>query len=65
MNDTYDGMSVPSAARAEKALELHTKSTLFVPTARFTYRLLHQFNGEKPEPASTDAREIARFLVAS
>lgn len=67
MNATYDGMSDPSRARAEKALELHQEnpqSTLVLPTARFTYRLLNAISG-KPDPTSTDAREIAKHLVQS
>lgn len=67
MNETYDGMSNPSRARAEKARELHWDNpeyTLVVPTARCTYRLLEFFSGQ-PNPTSTDAREIAKHLVQS
>lgn len=67
MNPTHDGMSDPSRSRAEKALELHWENsewTLIVPTARFTYRLLDFFS-KQPNPASTDAREIGKYLVQS
>lgn len=67
MNTTYDGMNDPSRARAEKAIQLHGENpshTLLLPTARFTYQLLEFFN-QKPNPTSTDAREIGKHLVRS
>lgn len=65
MNDTQNGMSIPSTARARKALEINGPNTIYIPTARFTYRLLSFFSGRENEPISTDAREIAKFLVNS
>lgn len=64
MNSSYDGMSVPSQARAEKAADLFqedTENTIILPTGRFTYRLLQVISG-KQEPTSTDAREIGKYL---
>ena len=66
MNENYNAPSNDSRARADHALDLLTDfsgNTIFFTTARFTYRLLCHANPEL-NPSSTDARQIAQYLVS-